>query len=474
MDLQTKGVFSERNFIVANLIIGAFISILNQTLMVTAVPAIMSDLNIQFSQAQWLTTGFFLVNGIMIPVTAFLTNKFETRKLYMFAMTAFTIGTIIAAFAAHFPVLLLGRVVQASGAGIMMPLSQVVLLTMFPVESRGRVMGLFGLVIGFAPAIGPTLSGYIIEILPWRSLFFIVAPIAIFNIVFAYFFMKNVVETTNPKVDITSIVLSTFGFGGLLYGFSVAGGAGWLSFPVMLPIIAGLVIVFFFVRRQLKLDEPILNLKVFSNKHFLLSTLIGVIVFTSMVSANNIVPVLMQDMLEYSPLESGLALLPGALTMGVMSFVAGYLFDKYGIKMLAVVSLSLILITSVLLTFLSEDTTFTYIAVVYTIRLFGTGLSMMPLATFAMNALSNQLLSHGTSVNNTMRQIGGSLFTALLVTVMTGVSIQSASGGTMTHHDEIVGVNASFVVATVLSFVGLIMVFFLNDNKKVNNQSQKR
>ena len=474
MEIQSKGIFSERNFIVTNLIIGAFIAILNQTLLITAVPSIMTDLNIPFSQAQWLTTGFFLVNGIMIPVTAFLINKFETRKLYIYAMTMFTIGTLIAAVAVHFPTLLIGRIVQASGAGIMMPLTQVVLLTMFPVENRGRAMGLFGLVIGFAPAIGPTLSGYIVEIWPWRSLFLVVAPIAVFNIIFAFIFMRNVVETTNPKVDILSIILSTLGFGGLLYGFSVAGTAGWMSMPVILPITAGGVIVFFFVTRQLKLEQPILNLSVFTNKHFLISTLIGVIVFTSMVSANNIIPVLMQDMLGYSPLESGLALLPGALMMGIMSFAAGYFFDKYGIKMLAVISLSLILVTSVLLTFLSEETPFKYIVIVYTIRLFATGLSMMPLSTFAMNALSTRMISHGTSINNTMRQIGSSLFTALLVTVMTGVGIRAAGTGDLTVQDQITGVNASFIVASVVALIGLVMVFFLKDNKKVKDQTQKR
>lgn len=474
MEIQTKGMFSERNFIVTTLIIGAFISILNQTLLITAVPSIMADLDIPFSQAQWLTTGFFLVNGIMIPITAFLINKFETRKLYLYAMIMFTIGTLIASVAPNFPVLLLGRIVQASGAGVMMPLTMVVLLTLFPVEQRGRAMGLFGLVIGFAPAIGPTLSGYIVEIWPWRSLFLVVAPIAVFNIIFAYMFMRNVVENTNPKVDILSIILSTIGFGGLLYGFSVAGTSGWGSTEVLIPISIGSVIVAFFIKRQLKLAEPILNLSVFTNKHFLISTLIGMIVFTSMVSTNNIIPVFMQDMLGYSPLESGLALFPGAVLMGLMSFVAGYLFDKYGINVLALTSLSLIFITSVLLSFLSEETTFQYIVIVYTIRLFGTGLALMPLTTYAMNTLNTQLISHGTSVNNTMRQIGSSLFTALLVTVMTGFAIQSAQGSEPTTYDEINGVNASFVVASIVTLIGLIMAFLLKDDKKVKDQSQKR
>lgn len=194
-----KGNLNGRNLVIAILIIGAFISILNQTLLVTAVPVIMKDLDIPFSTAQWLTTGFFLVNGIMIPISAFLINKFTTRKLYMTAMILFTIGTIVAALSTVFPMLLAGRILQASGAGIMMPLSQVILLQMFTVENRGKAMGLFGLIIGFAPAIGPTLSGYIVEFWPWRTLFIIITPLAALNIVFAFFYMRNVTEQTNPK-----------------------------------------------------------------------------------------------------------------------------------------------------------------------------------------------------------------------------------------------------------------------------------
>ncbi|WP_250130122.1 DHA2 family efflux MFS transporter permease subunit [Jeotgalicoccus sp. WY2] len=337
----------------------------------------------------------------------------------MTAMILFTIGTIVAALSTVFPMLLAGRILQASGAGIMMPLSQVILLQMFTVENRGKAMGLFGLIIGFAPAIGPTLSGYIVEFWPWRTLFIIITPLAALNIVFAFFYMRNVTEQTNPKVDILSIVMSTLGFGGLLYGFSVAGVSGWLSVEVILPIFAGLFIVGLFVRRQFKLTQPILEIRVLKNPYFLMASLIGIIVFVSMVSANNIVPVLMQDMLGFTAFQSGLSLLPGALVMGVISLIAGWLFDRYGIRLLTFTSLILILVTSVLMSFLSTETTFTYITIVYTVRLAGVGLSMMALTTYAMNALDNHMISHGTSLNNTMRQIGGSLFTALFITIMT-------------------------------------------------------
>lgn len=384
----------------------------------------------------------------------------------MTAMILFMAGTIVAAISTVFPALLAGRILQASGAGIMMPLSQVILLQMFSVENRGKAMGLFGLIIGFAPAIGPTLSGYIVEFWPWRTLFIIIAPLAGLNILFAYFFMRNVTEQTNPKVDVLSIIMSTLGFGGLLYGFSVAGVSGWLSVEVILPIVLGLIIVGLFVRRQFKLVQPILEIRVLANRYFLMATLIGIIVFVSMVSSNNIVPVLMQDMLGFTAFQSGLALLPGAIVMGIMSLVAGWLFDKYGIRILTFTSLILILITSILMSFLSTETTFTYIVVVYTVRFLGVGLSMMALTTYAMNALDNQMISHGTSLNNTMRQIGGSLFTALLITIMTGVAF-NVSGGTPAPADEITGVNYTFIASAVLTVLGLVFALFLKEQERV-------
>src|SRR5699024_4721830 len=200
------------------LLSGAFITILNQTLLGTAIPPIMEDLQLTESKAQWLQSIFMLVNGIMIPITAFLIEKYTTRRLFMTAMGLFTFGTFISAVAPDFSILLLGRIFQASGAGIMMPLMQTILFLLFPKERRGTAMGLFGLVIAFAPAVGPSLSGWLVDQYPWRSVFYVVLPIAIINLVAAYFMLKNITTQTNPKLDVLSIILSTLGFGGILYG----------------------------------------------------------------------------------------------------------------------------------------------------------------------------------------------------------------------------------------------------------------
>ena len=318
------------------LISGAFVAILNQTLLATALPHIMADLNLDANTAQWLQSIFMLVNGIMIPITAFLIERFSTRGLFMTAVGLFAFGTLVCGIAPNFSVLLTGRVLQASGAGIILPLMQTIMFLVFPIEKRGSAMGMFGLVIAFAPAIGPTLSGWLVEQFPWRSLFFVILPIAIADLIVAYFILKNVTKQTFPKVDPISIILSTFGFGGLLYGFSVAGSASFLSQEVLLSLAVGAVTLTLFITRQMKLEKPILEFRIFKYKVFTLTTALGMIVFISMIGGAVILPILMQDMLGFTAFESGLMLLPGALLMGIMNPITGRLFDKFGARWLAI------------------------------------------------------------------------------------------------------------------------------------------
>ncbi len=446
--------------LMAVLVSGAFAAILNQTLLATAIPPIMEDLNIEADLAQWLQSIFMLVNGIMIPVTAFLINKFTTRALFFTAMGLFGIGTLVAGLSPNFGVLLMGRVLQASGAGIIMPLMQTIIFLIYPMEKRGQAMGIFGLVIGFAPAIGPTLSGWFVEQYPWRGLFFIILPIVIIDLIVAYFILKNVTERTNPKLDVPSIILSTFGFGGLLYGFSIAGGAGWTSAPVLLSIGFGAIILYLFIKRQQKLEQPILEFRVFRNKIFALTTALGMIVFMSMIGGAVLLPILMQDMMGFTAFESGLMLLPGALIMGGMSPVTGRLFDKFGARWLAIIGLSLVTLGSLLFTFIRPETSFFYLTTVNAFRMLGVSMVMMPSTTAGLNQLSSRLIPHGTAMNNTMRQIAGAVGTALLVSIMTNTQVPSEGMQGM-----IQGVNYAFMFATFLSIVGLLLSFRLKSPK---------
>ncbi|MFC4024602.1 DHA2 family efflux MFS transporter permease subunit [Oceanobacillus longus] len=444
-----------RKPIVAVLITGAFLAILNQTLLATAIPHIMQDLNLTENTAQWLTTIFMLVNGIMIPITAFLIDTFTTRRLFLIAMSAFTLGTLVCAFSPNFAVLMTGRIIQAAGAGVMMPLMMTIFLLIFPIEKRGSAMGMVGLVIGFAPALGPVISGWLVEQYHWRSLFFLVLPLAVINIIISYFVMKNITERTFPKVDYLSIILSTLGFGGLLYGFSSAGNYGWTDTVVISSMIIGAVSLTFFILRQFKLKQPILEFRIFKNKIYTMTTIIGMITFIGLIASETILPIYMQNMAGFSALESGMMILPGALIMGFMSPINGRIFDRFGARYLLIIGLSLLTITSFLYTNLTPDTSLSYLTIVFAVRMFGISMIMMPATTQGLNQLPRRLLAHGSAMTNTMRQVAASIGTAILVTIMTTtapITEEQALPMEMVH-----GVNMAFYVAAVISLIGLIL-----------------
>lgn len=477
--------------IVMALLIGAFISILNQTLMNVALPRMTDDLGVTYTTIQWLSTGFMLVNGVLIPISAFLMAKFSTRQLFISAMTLFSIGTLICALGTSFPVVLIGRLVQASGAGILMPLMTVIFLTIFPIEKRGQAMGMMGIAMIFAPAVGPTLSGYVIENHPWNTLFWIILPFAVISIILGIVFMKNVTETSQPKLDIWSVILSTIGFGGLLYSFSQAGSSadGWQSTEVIVSLVAGLIALVWFVVRQIMSSKPILEFRVFRYGMFSLTTLINVIITMALYAAMILLPIYLQNLRGFSPLESGLLLMPGAILMGIMSPVTGIIFDKIGARWLAVIGLIITTVTTWQFSQLTLDTSYTHLIIVYTIRMFGMSMLMMPIQTAGLNQLPASLNAHGTAMSNTLRTIAGAMGTALLLTVMTtdtkgqlssliqqaGINPQDpASAGQiaeMTRTATLQGIDHAFVIATVITVVALLLSFFI---RKVNVNRQEQ
>ena len=462
MEQENQSAPVNRNIVMAVLLSGAFVIILNQTLLNTALPAFMRGFGITAASAQWVTTIFMLVNGIMIPVTAFLIQKFTTRGLFLTAMGLFIAGTIVCATAPIYPALLLGRALQASAGGMIMPLMQTILFAIFPLHKRGAAMGTFGLVISFAPAIGPSLSGWIVDEFPWQTLFYMMLPIAIIDVIIAYFILQNVTERTFPRLDVPSIILSCLGFGGLLFGFGGAGDAGWTSPSVFVPLIVGAVTLTFFVHRQLTIEEPILELRILRNPVFTLNTALGMIVFIAMIGGMLIIPLYMQNMREFTAMESGLALLPGAAVMGLMSPVTGRIFDAVGAKWLAITGFALLTGSTFMLSTLSLETSFTYIASVNAVRMLGTAMVIMPVTTAALNQLPQRLIPHGAALNNTLRQIAASVGTAVLVTVMVASSrdpeVYGAAG-------QIHGANVAFKVAGTISVLGFIGSFFIKNPK---------
>jgi len=473
--------------LITAMMIGSFVSILNQTILSTALPQIMKYFDITASTVQWLTTAFMLVNAIMIPLTALLLEKIPTKKLLMFSVLMFGIGTLICAFSTSFESLLMGRIVQAVGAGILMPLISTVLLLIFPLEKRGAAMGLYGLVVCFAPAIGPTLAGLIIDKWNWHYLFYLLIPIIALDIIFLFFFMKDIIPLKNPKIDLLSIILSTAGFGSLLFGFSNAGNKGWSDISVVATIIAGVIISALFVWRQISMKNPMLEMRVFKSGTFTLTTIIGSILSISSVGASIIVPIFLQSILGKSALTSGLTLLPGALLMAGMMLVSGRLFDKYGVKKLAIPGIILLAVSTIPFTNLHMGTSITFVAVVYTIRYIGIALVIMPLQTAGMNALPDKLLPHASSVINMAKQVAGSLGSAVLITVMSNVTASNAPDKALAKTNislyksgmldaALKGMNSTFMLVIIITVTALVISFFLKDkgrNSLMENNNEE-
>ena len=502
---------------VAVLICGMFLAILNQTMVNVAIPHMMNDLNVSTTTIQWLSTGFMLANAIMIPISTFLMATIPTKWLFAVSMLLFTAGSFVCGVGPSFAIVLFGRIMQAIGAGIMMPLVTNIFLRIFPPEKMGKAMGMMGIAMVFAPAVGPTFAGYMVEHFSWRILFFIMVPLGLAEVIFTLRYLSNILPLTRPKLDWIGAILSTVGLGALLYGLSESGSRTWHDAVVVMAIIIGVVFLFFFVFHQLTTDVPLLSLKVFGNITFTMSTLVSVIVNMAMFGAMLLLPIYVQNIRGYTPLESGLLLLPGAILMGIMSPISGTLFDKVGVRPLAIIGLTITALTTYQFTKLTDTTTYTHIMMLYALRSFGMSFIMMTIMTEGLNALSPALKSHGTAVSNTMRQVGSSFGTALLVTVMSTRSTAHATmystnvslnhpivaenvsqfqsvvtsalglpadiggayavtilGGLITRDSTIGGINDAFVVATYITVIGLFCSLFLNRPKNSPHRARAK
>lgn len=443
----------------------------------------MDEFKITPSQVQWLTTGYMLVGGIMMPASAFFILKFKNRSLFLTAMTLFSAGTFIAIVSPNFAVLVIARMIQASGAALLMPLLMNIMLVAFPIEKRGQALGYFGLVMFTAPAIGPPLSGLIVEHYSWRALFIVVLPIALFTLVYAYFKLHNITPNKPVKVDVVSIVLSSIGFGGLLYGFSSAGGKGWSSIEVYGTIIIGAIGLFLFITRQLSKKDPMLDFKIYKYPMFALSSVIAVVVSVGMFSGMILTPLYVQSVRHISPLDSGLLMLPGAVVMGLMSPITGKIFDKYGPKALALTGLSITMITTYMLSQLTMDTGYYELMFIYTVRMFGLSMVTMPIMTNGMNQLPMISNPHGTAMNSTVQQVSGAIGSAILLTLMTkraestgaDIATDAASSGSLptdaaglaefklqvAQQAQLAGINHAFFISTAITGVALVLAIFM-------------
>ena len=476
--IDIHGNSFKRTPLVVAMLVGSFIAVLNQTILGTALPQLMNYFRINASQVQWVTTAYMLVNGIMIPMTALLLEKISTKKLFLFAMIAFGCGTVLCTISPTFSVLLAGRILQAVGAGILMPLVNTVLVLVFPIEKRGMVMGVYGLVISFGPALGPTIAGFVIDRFHWHFLFMGLLPFIVIDIICALILMRDIIPGKDVKIDIVSIFLSTIGFGGILFGFSSAGSRGWSSPVVYLSIILGLVFSSIFIRRQLTVNNPILRIRVFQSKTFALTTISCALLFITQGASTIILPILIQSVLGRSALTSGLVLFPGAVVMAFVMLLSGHLYDRYGAKRLLIPGVLLIIISTIPFMFLSSGTSLIHLTIYNGIRFIGLGLIFMTFQTAGMNALPNEFLHHATAVTNTSRQIIGSIGIAVLITIMSNVEASSApvlsllKTNPALYKQEMIdatihGMNAAFMCVLGVAIIGFVCtLFFKETNRK--------
>jgi DHA2 family lincomycin resistance protein-like MFS transporter len=449
------------------LIIGTFVAALNETLIGNALPELMKSLEVSAATAQWLASAYMLVVGVLVPVTAVLQQWFTTRQLFLSSMSLFFAGTLISAVAPAFSFLLFGRVIQAVGTGILLPLTINTIMNIYPPEKRGGAMGMFGLVVMFAPAVGPTVSGLIMGGLSWRWLFYIVIPLALLSIIVGAVVMKNVSKVTKPRVDLLSIGLSTIGFGGIVYGFSTAGEHGWSELQVIWTISAGVIFLVLFVWRQLTLKEPIMDLRVFRYPIFALVTVLLFLLLMTFFSSAIILPIFMQGVLLMSVFKSGLILLPGGIANGIMAPISGMLFDKFGPRVIVIPGLIISAVSLWLFTRFDETTTAGFLIVVHIMMMIGIAMVMMPAQTAGLNQLPRHLHAHGTAILTTLQQISGAIGIALYISIMSSGQNQylSESSDPQSQNEIInallAGISNAFWFGLIIALIALLLGLFL-------------
>lgn len=444
--------------IVAVVTLGAFVALLNQTIMSPALPGLMRDFGINAGDAQWVTSIYMLVSGIMVPVSGYLIDKFSTRKLFFASMGAFIVGTLLCAAAPAYLILLLGRVLQAAGSGVLLPLVATVPLLVFPPEKRGTAMGVAGIVMAAGPAVGPVVGGMIIDSMGWRPMFLMIAPLAALILVLGLCMLRNVGTLSDPGFDILSVVLSTVAFGCMLYGFSSASNMGWSSPVVIVCIVLGIAALVMFVVRQRRLAEPLLRLEALATKDFLVAAIVVTLINAAVSVTNVTLPIFLQNVLGVSAATTGMVMLPAAAVGIVLSPVAGVLFDRRGPRGLAVVGLIVMTLGLFMLSRVNAQTTVIYVAVFCMVQAIGQGLANMPVNTWGVNSLPNDLIAHGNAIANTGRQVFGAISTAIIVTVMTSVTASNAALGDAAAQGA--GISASYLVCAAISFVTLLVCIF--------------
>lgn len=451
------GTGAKPGLIIGMLVVAAFVMILNETIVSIALPDLTETLSVTAATVQWLTSGFLLTMAVVIPTTGYVLERFTPRAVFLTAISLFTVGTFVCAVAPGFEVLLAGRIVQASGTAVMIPLLMTTVMRLVPEDKRGATMGTMAIVIGFAPAVGPTVGGAILAGLGWRWMFWLVLILAVVMLVIGFVRMRVPAETRKIPLDVSSVIMSGIGFAGVVYGFSLIGQSGGAAVPAWAPIVVGLLVLAGFVWRQIRLqreDRPLLNLRPLGYWQFTVSIVLSVLVFMALLGAGAILlPMYLQNVLGESTFVSGLALLPGGLVLAALSRPVGRLYDRVGARPLLIPGAAVMAVSLWLFAFLGADSSLAAVIGVDVLLMAGLGVMMTPLMTEALGVLPNSLYSHGSAILTTLQQVAGALGSAVFVSVAT-----LGSAGAVLDAD---GLRLAFSVAGVIGILGVVASLFL-------------
>ena len=464
--------------IMASLLICGFVGMFSETALNIAMTNLMEVFQISAATAQWLTTGFLLTLGILMPMSGLLLQMFTTRQLFTGSLISLIVGTLIAALAFNFEMLMFARVLQAVGMGLLLPLLFNTILVIYPPEKRGAAMGFVGLVIMFAPATGPTIGGLLIEYFSWNYIFWFSLPLLIIGMLIGLKYLENVTDVTKPRIDLLSVALSTIGFGGVVFGFSKAGegSEGWGSVVVLTSIIVGLVALVLFVLRQILMNDPMMNLSVFKYPMYVVGLLLVLSCLMIIMSSMIILPMFLQTGAGLSVFTAGLMLLPGSALNGILSPRMGHLFDKYGPKWLVIPGLVIVSVMLWFFTTLSPVSSVAFIVALHIGLMVGVGMVWMPAQTNGLNQLPPELYPHGTAVLNTLQQVAGAIGIAVAISILTGGMEKYLHGSSdPTKLTEIAnamtaGSQSVFWFTMIIALISLILTFFI---RRVVNHEER-
>lgn len=463
--VSSSGMTHEQSRVVWLLLAAAFVAILNETTMGIAIPHLNADLGLPPELGQWMTSGFMLTMAVVIPTTGFLLQRFTTRQIFLAAMIAFSLGTLVCLLAPGFVVLLAGRVIQAAGTGVMLPLLMTTIMDVVPAASRGRMMGRVGMVISLAPAIGPVAAGAVLDHLSWRWLFGIVLPIALVALAIGMKWMTNLNETRRLPLDVLSIPLAALGFGGIVFGLSQFGGEGsGAATTGVVALVVSVAALGLFVWRQLvlaRVDEALLDLRVFRSANFTVSVIVMSVLALSMFGTLTLLPQYLQNVVGLDAFESGLTLLPGSILMGVIAPLIGRIYDARGPKTLLVPGTIMVAGSLFFYATLGQNTPWWVLIVVQTVMSVGLAASFTPLFSASLGSLDRHLYSHGSAVLNTLQQVAGAAGVAVLTVTYASLLHSGQSVGLDTASAGASGARLAFLIAACISLAAVALSFFI-------------